>query len=99
MADPDGPRAQRRRLLNRRAPASLGLVGADAEAKISLARADLAAGRRADARVTIEAALATPWDTAELHAVAAAVFRAAGDPEQSTAERARAAAIDPHAVE
>lgn len=71
----------------------------NAEAKIALARAYLGAGRATDARAAIEAALATPWETAELHAVAAAVFAAAGDPARSAAERARAVSIDPHALE
>lgn len=70
----------------------------NAEAKISLARAYLKAGRTADARATIEAALATPWNTADLHATAAEIFAAAGDPTRAADERAKAVALDPTAV-
>ncbi len=71
----------------------------NAEAKISLARAYLEAGRGADARTIIAEALATPWNTADLHAVAAEVHAAAGDAEAAAQARARALAIDPHALD
>lgn len=70
----------------------------NAEAKISLARAYLKAGRVDAARAAIEQALATPWDTADLHAVAAEVYAAAGDPGRAAAERAKAVAINPDAL-
>lgn len=70
----------------------------NAEAKISLARAYLKAGRTDAARATIEEALATPWDTAELHATAAEVFAAADDPTRAASERERALALNPDAL-
>jgi hypothetical protein len=65
------------------------------EAKILLARARLGAGDIAGARAAIEAALATPVRTAELHAVASAIHRAAGDATRADAERALARAMNP----
>jgi Tfp pilus assembly protein PilF len=72
----------------------------NAEAKISLARAYLKAGRQGDARQAIAGALATPWRSADLFAVAAEVYAAAGDPASTAAAadyRQRALAQDPHA--
>lgn len=71
----------------------------NAEAKISLARAYLAAGRVEPARATIEQALATPWNTADLHATAAEIFTAAGDAARAANERELALALDPHAFD
>lgn len=71
----------------------------NAEAKISLASAYLKAGRIDAARATIEEALATPWNTADLHATAAEIFTAAGDPARAAASRARALALNPDALE
>lgn len=68
------------------------------EAQVQLARAYLRVGRIADARAVVEATLSTPWDTAELHAVAAVAFRLSGDEARAGAERARAAAINPDIV-
>lgn len=70
----------------------------NAEAKISLARAYLKAGRTDAARAVIEDALATPWNTADLHATAAEVFTAAGDPARAASERERALALNPDAL-
>jgi tetratricopeptide (TPR) repeat protein len=71
----------------------------NAEAKILLAKAQLAAGETERALATIEQALATPWNTADLHATAAAVYRAVGQVPRADAELAKAQAIDPHAQE
>ncbi len=67
----------------------------NADAKVLLAQAYLKAERLADARRTIEAALATPWRTADLHAVASTTYAASGDPAKSAEQRALAAAINP----
>lgn len=69
------------------------------EAQVRLARAYLRVGRLADARRVIEATLTTPWNTAEQHAVASVVFRLSGDAARADAERARAVAINPHAMD
>ncbi|HEY0136965.1 MAG TPA: hypothetical protein VGB85_22940 [Nannocystis sp.] len=71
----------------------------NAEAKISLARAYLEAGRVDAARTILAEALATPWNTADLHAAAAEVFVAAGDVAAADRARARALAIDPHVLD
>ena len=65
----------------------------NAEAKISLARAYLQAGRKDDARKAIDEALATPWNTADLHAVAAEVLTATGDAAAASEQRRLALAI------
>jgi len=70
----------------------------NAEAKISLARAYLATSRIEPARTIIEEALATPWNTADLHATAAEIFTAAGDTARAAVERERALALDPGAL-
>jgi predicted Zn-dependent protease len=67
----------------------------NAEAKILLARARLRAGDPKGARQTIEAALATPVRTAELHAVAAAIYRALDNETRAVEHRAEAIAINP----
>jgi len=69
------------------------------DAKVLLAQAYLKAERVPDAKKVIEEALATPWNTADLHATAAKVFRAAGDATKADDELAKAKAIDPHAQE
>ncbi len=66
------------------------------EATTKLARAYLKAGRIEDARATIDGLLATPWNTAQAHATAAAVYAAGGDRTRADAQRALARAIDPH---
>lgn len=71
----------------------------NAEAKILLARAYLKAKRVEDARAAITAALVTPWRTAELYAVAAAVATAAGDATTAGKHREQALAIDPYALD
>lgn len=65
------------------------------EAKIVLARARLGAGDVEGARSVIEDALATPVRTAELHAVASAIHRAAGNATRADEERALALAMNP----
>ena len=57
------------------------------------------AGQTRQALATIEQALATPWNTADLHATAAAIYRAASLRERADAELAKAREIDPHAAE
>lgn len=69
------------------------------EAQVKLAEAYLTAGRVADARRVLDAVLATPWNTADLHAVAARVFDRLGDAAAAQRERDAARAIDPHSVE
>jgi tetratricopeptide (TPR) repeat protein len=69
------------------------------DAKVLLAQAYLKAERAADAKRVIEEALATPWNTADLHATAAKVYRASGDAAKADEELAKAKAIDPHAEE
>lgn len=69
------------------------------EAKVRLAEALLAAGQTEAARATIEQVLKTPWDTAQLHGVAARVYAAAGEPRLAARERARALAINPHELD
>ncbi|HET6585163.1 MAG TPA: hypothetical protein VFG69_17015, partial [Nannocystaceae bacterium] len=69
------------------------------DAKVLLARAYLQAERTDDAKRVIGEALATPWTTADLHATAAKVFRAAGDATRADEQLATARAIDPHASE
>lgn len=69
------------------------------EAQVKLAEAYLQAGRVADARRVVDAVLATPWNTADLHAVAARVYERQGDAVAAAREREAARAIDPHSVE
>lgn len=65
------------------------------DAKRFLAEAQLAAGKPADALATIEAALATPMRSADLHATAAAIYAANGDETKAQAQREAAMAINP----
>ena len=60
------------------------------EAQSKLIRAYLRVGRFADARRIAEATLATPWNTAELHAGASLAFEHTGDAARAAQERARA---------
>lgn len=71
----------------------------NADAKVLLAQAYLKAERAADAKRVIDEALATVWSTADLHATAAKVYRAAGEPTKADEQLAKAKAIDPHATE
>lgn len=69
----------------------------NAEAKILLARAHLAAGNAREAEKVIARALGTPWATADLHSTAAEVFEARGDAKRAQRERAVAREINPRA--
>jgi tetratricopeptide (TPR) repeat protein len=69
------------------------------DAKVLLAQAYTKAERTADAKRVIDEALATVWNTADLHATAAKVYRATGDATRADEELAKAKAIDPHAEE
>ncbi len=71
----------------------------NAEAKISLARAYLQAERKDDARKRIDEALATPWNTADLHATAAEVLAAVGDAAAASEQRRLALALNPAAFD
>lgn len=69
------------------------------ESQIKLSRALLRTGDHAEAVRVIRRALASDWNTAELHAVAAQVFTAAGLTQQAQAQAAIAKAINPHAAQ
>jgi tetratricopeptide (TPR) repeat protein len=69
------------------------------EAQVKLAEAYLQVGRVADARRVLDTIFVTPWNTADLHAVAARVYERLGDTAAATREREAARAIDPHSVE
>lgn len=69
------------------------------ESQIKLCRALLRTGDHAEAVRVIRRALASDWNTAELHAVAAQVFAAAGLAQQAQAQTAIAKAINPHAAQ
>jgi Tfp pilus assembly protein PilF len=69
----------------------------NAEAKALLARAYLAAGEKKQAKKTIEAALQTPYSTADFHLTAAEIFQAVGDEKRSAEQVAKAQAINPRA--
>ncbi len=69
------------------------------EAWTRLAEAYLRVGRREDARRAVEAVLATPWNTAEMHAVASVIYRHIGESALADTERARAVALNPHAMD
>lgn len=71
----------------------------DGEAHVLLAEALLANDRAADALPIIEVALASPYESAGLHATAASVYAALGREEDAAAQRALALAIDPHALD
>jgi len=68
-------------------------------ARVSLAQALALSGEIDEARVTIESALATVYDSSELHAVAAVIYDASGDREASDAQRDLAIAIQPDVME
>lgn len=65
------------------------------EAKVILAQALLRNGRAAEARTLIEAVLASPWRTADLHRVAAMIYTATGMPTEAAAQARQARAINP----
>lgn len=67
----------------------------NADAQRLLAEALLAAGNEDEAKTMIEAALATPVRSADLHATAAAVYAATGDTAKAEEQRAAALAINP----
>lgn len=69
------------------------------EAQVRYARALVRNGRFAEAREVLDAVLRTPWNTADLHATASVVYAQLGDATRAAAERAAAAAIDPHAMD
>jgi tetratricopeptide (TPR) repeat protein len=64
------------------------------DSQVALAQALLVNDRAVDAKTAIEAVLRTEWNTAEEHAVAAAIFEKLGDP-RATSERAQAQAQNP----
>jgi len=68
----------------------------NADAKRMLAEAYLGAKRPKDALPVIEQALATPMRSADLHAVAAAVYAALGQEAKAEQQRTLAKAINPH---
>ncbi len=67
----------------------------NAQAKILLAQAYLAAKRLEDARDIIIQALKTPWRSADLHDTAADVYTELGDTIKAAAQRKLARAINP----
>ncbi len=67
------------------------------EASVKLARALLNAGQCEQARGAIEAVLNSPYDTAVLHATAAAIYASCGDQVRTAVELALARKINPHA--
>lgn len=68
------------------------------EALIALATAQLRAGQAAQAETTIAQVQASGWNTADLHVVAAQVHAGLGNGADAAAARARALAMNPHAV-
>ncbi|GAB4200921.1 MAG: hypothetical protein OHK0013_12410 [Sandaracinaceae bacterium] len=82
---------------------ALEMARVDAEARpfgeprARLALALLRAGRPTEARAEIDAVLTSGWDTAEAHAIAAAIFAANGD-ARASAEEALAEALAPGAM-
>lgn len=69
------------------------------DAKIALAEALLHNDRKDEAKALIESVLASPWRTAELHAVAAEIYGATGDADKIGEQRGLAFALNPHALE
>ena len=69
------------------------------DAKIALAQALLHNRRPFEAKAMIEAVLASPWRTAELHSVAAEIYEALGDRSRAVEQARLARAIDPHALD
>ena len=66
---------------------------------VALARAELANGRKDDAKASIDKALAMPLVSADLFWTASRVYGANGDAKSAGAFRARAEAINPHVAE
>ena len=69
------------------------------EAATLLAQAYFQSGRTQDAQELIESTLESLWDSAELHATAALIFKAAGDDTRSELEQQKALNINPHALD
>jgi Tfp pilus assembly protein PilF len=69
------------------------------EAQVHLAEAYFAVGRFDDARRLVDATLATPWNTADLHALAARIYSHAGEAPRAATHRARALALNPHSLD
>lgn len=69
-----------------------------AEAQIHLAQAYLRLGRGRDAAAVLRPVLASAWNTAKLHAVAAQVFAAMSDERAAARAEADAVAMNPHAL-
>jgi len=67
------------------------------EARGQLAQALYKAGRAAEAQREIQAVLATAWNTAEAHAIAAQLAAALGQREEADRERALALDLNPRA--
>ena len=65
------------------------------DAKVALAQALLRNGRRDEAKAMIEAVLQSPWRTAQVHAVAAEIYGASGDPAAASAQMEAARRLDP----
>ncbi|MEM9196018.1 MAG: hypothetical protein AAGF12_43030 [Myxococcota bacterium] len=65
-----------------------------ADSKLGLAQAYIRAGRADEAQTLVETARSTPYRTADLHAVAALLFEAAGD-SRAAEERRLATEIHP----
>jgi tetratricopeptide (TPR) repeat protein len=63
------------------------------EADVMLARAQFRSGQAAAATRTIEAVLATPWRTVDLHRTAAEIYRAQGMADAATAQDRLAQAL------
>jgi tetratricopeptide (TPR) repeat protein len=70
-------------------------VHATPEAKLLLARARLATGDVAGARVVVSEAIESPWSTVGFHVAAAEILRAVGDEARASEQQARAHAINP----
>lgn len=68
-----------------------------AEARMHMAQAYLRIGRGADAAAALAPVLASPWQTAKLHALAAQVFAATHDGAAAARAEAHAVAMNPHA--
>jgi tetratricopeptide (TPR) repeat protein len=69
------------------------------QAKVWLAEALLASNRAADAALVIEEALASPYRSAPLFAVASRCYAALGDRARSDQHRGAALLVNPHAFE
>lgn len=65
------------------------------EAKVKLAQALLGKGRASEARRMIDAVLATPWQSADLHKTAADIYRAQGEAAKAEDHARRAKLINP----